>query len=69
VQLVDLERRDVVRQAISWFRAIRTDQWWLIAPESAVRAVLPGESDFEGIKHLFYPLQGYCIPCRKRRQA
>ena len=59
VQMVYLERRDVVRQAISWLRAIRTDEWWLMEPDLPGQPLLPGEYDFECIKHLFYLLQDY----------
>jgi trehalose 2-sulfotransferase len=61
VRMVYLERRDVARQAISWLRAIRTDEWWLIAREPRTQPMLPGEFDFEGIKHLFYLLQDYQV--------
>jgi LPS sulfotransferase NodH len=59
VRMVYLERRDVARQAISWLRAIRTDEWWLIAREPRTQPMLPGEYDFEGTKHLYYLLQDY----------
>ena len=57
VRWVHLERFDTVRQAVSWYRAIRTDEWWRVVGQPArPRGV---EYDFEAIKHLHYLLLDY----------
>ena len=57
VRWVHLERSDTLRQAVSWYRAIHTDEWWRVVGEPD-----PGRSveyDFEAIKHLHYLLLDY----------
>lgn len=57
VRWVHLERRDTVRQAVSWYRAIRTDEWWLVTGQAPRHRGV--EYDFEAIKHLHYLLLDY----------
>jgi trehalose 2-sulfotransferase len=59
VRLVYLERTDTLRQAISWARAIRTNEWWSIEGSAAPGGGPVPEYDFETIKHLYYLLCDY----------
>jgi len=57
VRWVHLERSDTLRQAVSWYRAIHTDEWWQVVGQPARgRSV---DYDFEAIKHLHYLLLDY----------
>jgi LPS sulfotransferase NodH len=57
VRWVHLERSDTLRQAVSWYRAIHTDEWWRLVGEPDPGASV--EYDFEAIKHLYYLLLDY----------
>jgi LPS sulfotransferase NodH len=59
VRIVYLERLDVVRQAISWHRALRTDVWWRVDGVRDARPDGHGEFDFSGVQHLEYLLRDY----------
>jgi LPS sulfotransferase NodH len=56
-QVVYLERRDTLRQAVSWLRAIRSGVWWRLNDTSHDTGQL--EYDFEATKNLYYLLMDY----------
>jgi LPS sulfotransferase NodH len=56
-RIVYLQRRETLRQAVSWHRAIVTDKWWRFAETPASAGAI--EYDFEATKHLYYLLQDY----------
>ncbi len=56
-RVVYLERRNTLRQAISWHRAICTDDWWQLA--GTVPAQQRVDYNFESTKHLYYLLREY----------
>ncbi len=60
LRYIFLTRRDKVRQAVSYYRAIQTRVWWSIRPDAIEGAIPPGEPaplppvppfDFEQIDH------------------
>jgi LPS sulfotransferase NodH len=57
VRWVRLERQDTVRQAVSWHRAIVTDQWWRLPGQPA--PTTPVGYDFEAVKTLHHLLLDY----------
>jgi LPS sulfotransferase NodH len=58
-EMVHLERVDTLRQAISWHRALCTDQWWSVPGTVRRREEASVEFDFESVKHLYYLLGEY----------
>jgi LPS sulfotransferase NodH len=57
VSVVHLQRADLLRQAVSWHRAICSDEWWLLRGSPSSRH--PPYYDFEAITHLHFLLRDY----------
>jgi LPS sulfotransferase NodH len=58
-RVVHLQRRDTLRQAVSWHRAIVTDKWWRFTGAPAQSNAI--EYNFEATKHLYYLLEDYKV--------
>ena len=56
VRIVYLDRRNTLRQAISWHRAITTNRWWVVAGDEPRRPRDVTGYDFEAIKTLWWLL-------------
>ena len=56
VRIVYLDRRNTVRQAISWHRAITTNSWWAVFGDGPDRPSDVVGYDFEAIKTLWWLL-------------
>lgn len=57
VRWIYLERRDSARQAVSWYRALVSNQWWRVPGQQRATATVP--FDFEAIKTLHHLLLDY----------
>jgi LPS sulfotransferase NodH len=51
-RFVHIVRRDTVRQAVSWARALDSDAWWQVDGDSAANAAERWDPDFEKIEVL-----------------
>lgn len=56
VRIVYLDRRNTLRQAISWHRAITTERWWRVAGDEPSHPPDVAGYDFEAIKTMWWLL-------------
>jgi LPS sulfotransferase NodH len=57
VRIVYLDRRDSLRQAISWYLAIATNRWWSVTRDREPAAAAEVAYDFDAIKSLWWLLR------------
>jgi LPS sulfotransferase NodH len=57
LRVVYLDRRDTLRQAVSWHRAITCNSWWTVSGEGPEPMPEDAGYDFESIKTLYWLLR------------